>query len=1030
MNLKHRISILAAGLLVMACTSESLLDEGKKDTDPVTQDANRQEVMLTLKNSLKLQPATTRADDPIATDEENYIRSLDVYVFGSPTEIGTYTFQELHYYRADASEVKVPGVEAVPFSLLNTTEGNTTKGLLKLNKGMFVKLYCVVNRTKLYTDDLTDPAVPVVKEYPLTDFISLAQTAPGQENNHVTVGSPTEETFCKLHTQLIDPESNDGAEDNVLNIPLPMSGAYTTPVDLTDFSSAARKQISFRLTRMVARFDIVNNAAESKFTVEHVSMGNGRLGASFFPIEPLAVPDAKTDLISYPARSIEAETQQEVNVDNGTTDTTKGAFYTWPSPKDDMGYLMLKGRYQVNKTETKEVSYQIPFMQSKNGVGTYIEVQHNHRYTIAITKADEYHLDFELKVEDWGEDAAIDPYQPDNEFDKNADLKLEASSEEAYVNPETKEIVLLAADKSQADFIMGSNSVLDRELRFKEGSKHWIKDVTKDEPATRAGVSMKKLMSFAVDATQLGDDETKLLPVTVRLTNRASGESKDIIISRAVGPTLGWTPVPDVYTKFDEASNTAYFYNLDNQVLKLAVKSELRVYDDESEVTGSSLDLTKANYITADKNESADQGTNYVLTLKTAQGAIPTPADAFNVKSTASKASASVKVVLKSPEITTQEVKDFSFGTKGGSVAITATTDVNLTGVLNNYVDIAVISPEGLVDEINADDYVTGGSSWLKVERISENTYRGEKKRTILRASIKDATDMGTTPKTDGVITLKNLLDPTKTLVINVKTSLPAGPVVTRDEQAGDMSSFDHNTLKVTMFNAATQTVTLRTDSPTKVTLPATDAVDCFESFGTDLKDSHTITLKTAQTLPIATPPSIVLTNEDGGETVVTFNLISAAPSTLEKEMLKMNAGKEIYFDETVVPGPGTNARIVLLNPKATDQFQLINIVSPRGLRAGATGDPATFTNEWITIRWTTDNLGEGGTKKSSFIIDIDDIAFKAAVAAAAESAGGDGKTLPAGNYGSIVLKNVIAGGEDMVIDIKVTDTPQPEPVP
>lgn len=268
MNLKNRISILATGLLMMACTSENILDEGKKTgTDEAAQDANRQEVMLTLKNSLKLQPAETRAGDPIATDEENYIRSLDVYVFGSPTETGTYTFQELHYYRADASEVKVPNVEAFPFSLLNTAEGNTTKGLLKLNKGMYVKLYCVVNRTKLYVDDLTDADAPV-KEYPLTSFKSLVQTAPGQENNHVTVGVPTEETFCKLHTNLIDPESNDAAEDNVLNVPLPMSGAYTTPVDLTDFSSAARKQISFRLTRMVARFDIVNNAAESKFTVE------------------------------------------------------------------------------------------------------------------------------------------------------------------------------------------------------------------------------------------------------------------------------------------------------------------------------------------------------------------------------------------------------------------------------------------------------------------------------------------------------------------------------------------------------------------------------------------------------------------------------------------------------------------------------------------------------------------------------------------------------------------------------------------
>ena len=980
--------------------------------------------MLTLKNSLKLQPASsTRADDPIATDEENYIRSLDVYVFGSPTETGTYTFQELHYYRADASEVKVPNVDAIPFSLLNTTEGNTTKGLLKLNKGMYVKLYCVVNRTKLYQDDLTIPDAPVVKEFPLTDFRSLIQTAPGQENNVVTVGLPTEEDFCKLHTQLINPESDDMAEDNVLNVPLPMTGAYTTPVDLTDFSSAARKQISFRLTRMVARFDIVNNADESKFTVEYVSMGNGRLGSSFFPIKPLAVADAKS-LISYPERNVDAATQQRADEGAGTTDLTKGAFYTWPSPKDDMGYLTLKGRYQVNKTESKEVSYQIPFMQSQNGVGTYIEVQHNHRYTIAITKADEYHLDFELKVEDWSEDAVVDPYQPDNEFDKDAELKLEASSSEAYVSPVTGEIELLAAAGSQADFIMGSNSLLDRELRFKEGSAKWITDITQPmtDPHTRAGVSMKQKMSFKVDETQLGSDETKLKPVTIRLTNRASGESKDIVITRAVGPVMSWAAEKDVYTGFDAATNTAYFYNLANQELKLTANSELRVYDDASEKTGSKLDLSGASYLTADKSESADQETTYTLTLGTAQGVIPNPADVFKVTSTASKAATSVKVVLKDPEITAQEAKDFSFGPKGGSVSIGAPTEVTLTGVKNNFVNISVISPEGLVDEAKAADYVTGGASWLTVERVSEAAYRGSKKRTVLKASISDATDMGITPKTDGEITLKNLLDPTKTLVIKVNTSLPKGPIVTRDELAGDMSSYNQETRVVTMFNAVSQTVTLKTNSLTTVKLPAANVVDCFENFGNDLKDSHVIKLKTAQTLPVSTAPSIILTNEDGGETTVTFALINAAPSLLEENMLKMNAGNEIYFES--IPAEGVTPCIVLYNPKATDQFQLTDIASPRGLRAGAKGDPAEFTNGWLTIRWTTDDTATGGTKTSNFVIDVDDDAFAAAVADAATS-GGDGTHLPVGDYGAIVLKNVIAGGEDLVINIKVTDSPK-----
>ena len=64
-----------------------------------------------------------------------------------------------------------------------------------------------------------------------------------------------------------------------------MTGAYATPLDLTDFSVSARLQLGFRLTRSVARFDIVNDAATSKFTIQSVSMANGRRGVSFFPLK-------------------------------------------------------------------------------------------------------------------------------------------------------------------------------------------------------------------------------------------------------------------------------------------------------------------------------------------------------------------------------------------------------------------------------------------------------------------------------------------------------------------------------------------------------------------------------------------------------------------------------------------------------------------------------------------------------------------------------------------------------------------------
>lgn len=111
----------------------------------------------------------------------------------------------------------------------------------------------------------------------MTNFVALQQSTPGQATNTVTEGSPLETAFLTYHSPLLDAWSNT----DILLTPLPMTGAYTTPLDLTDFSVSARLQLGFRLTRSVARFDIVNDAALSKFTIQSVSMANGRQGVSF-----------------------------------------------------------------------------------------------------------------------------------------------------------------------------------------------------------------------------------------------------------------------------------------------------------------------------------------------------------------------------------------------------------------------------------------------------------------------------------------------------------------------------------------------------------------------------------------------------------------------------------------------------------------------------------------------------------------------------------------------------------------------------
>lgn len=533
MNIKNKLSILLLSCLLAACTSENEMvnpngpDEGQSD------DATRREVLLSFKNKLNLVPAQTKADDPIATAEENYIRSLDIYVFGSKEEDKNFTFQELFYYRDDAATIPGDGDWAHSFNLTATDKDNITTALLRLQKGLFVKLYCVVNRTELFITEGHGGATTVK----FTNFQPLKQSSPGQPDNTVTPGIPTEEDFQKLHSRLIDPTIDKPTEDDALQTPLPMAGSYTTPVDLTDFSVAARTQLSFKLTRMVARFDIVNDASLSKFTITSISMGNGQNGSSFFPIKTLG-----NNLITYPDRPLDEATQTTA------ASLTKGAFYSWPSPTADHGYLILKGEYAVNKTETQEVTYQVPFQQTVNGenVGSYIEVAPNHRYTIAITKADTYHLDFTLNVADWDDQEHIDEYNPDknNDFDKDAPVTLVTvgdASKGAEVFDDGSILLKPAAD-SKIAFEMGSNSVLEEKLIYKDGSAQWL--VVDEDTRTKAASMTTTYTYKTVEAALNGDDP--LLPVTIQLINPASGKRKEIIVVATEAPTV---------SKFDNGGN-------------------------------------------------------------------------------------------------------------------------------------------------------------------------------------------------------------------------------------------------------------------------------------------------------------------------------------------------------------------------------------------------------------------------------------------------------------------------------------------
>lgn len=506
-NKLYGISLFTLLLTVASCTSETEEQLQKPTPEPSGGEARR-EIMLTLKN--KLSVAQTKAGDEIATAAENKISALDIYVFGCTTENGDYTYQERFCYRENSADLPM-GETSLDLTVVGS-DGNQTTALLSLKKGLFVKLYCIANHSELI-DPKTDAA--------FNNFLPLQQSAPGQPGNTVIEGTPTEDNFKLLQSTRLDPAS----ATDILKTPLPMTGAYDTPLDLTDFSVSARLQLGFRLTRSVARFDIVNEAKTSKFTIQSVSMAKGRKGVSFFPLKVIGTTPG--DLITYPACPFEGEKANEGNC--------VGAFYTWPSPIDDGGYLILSGTFAANLTDNIPVTYKVPF--KPEGDGNYIEVSRNHRYTVNITKADEYHLDFTLDVADWTDEGTIDEYEPGGETDKDG-MTITITDGNGTYDAATRMVTMAITDDAQ--FTIEGNSTSGYYTRMyyeNDDTEHqWLTiDPAADYMPSTKTDAIQKTYTIKKNKDYMG---TKFPVAFIRFTDKISAKETVVVVQPIADPVV------------------------------------------------------------------------------------------------------------------------------------------------------------------------------------------------------------------------------------------------------------------------------------------------------------------------------------------------------------------------------------------------------------------------------------------------------------------------------------------------------------
>lgn len=404
---------MAAALMLMSigCSKVSL-DEfpetnGNGSTQVETTEEGRRLVDILIQNNLHVKKENSRAavEAPIATNAENEITAMDIYVFGSLTENGEYTYQERLSYRSDQTVQKTDDV--YPFVLVpSATNTAVSTARLSIKKGLYVKLYCVANQKELYVLDDSKHL------FNKAEFTPLKQTNPGTDKNSIeTKGTPTEKDFQSKHMMhVINPLS----QTDVIHTPLAMAGSIAGCIDLTDINENARLNVSMKLTRAVARFDIQNDKSKSKLEITSVGMSGGNATTSIFPY--VGQPDANKKPITYPVRNFIPGTTEHTAINSETG--LKSAYYTYAAPKDAM--LVLNGIYTTPSGENVKVAYNVPFENITDGNGVKVNINPNHRYTVKVNQADAYQVKLTIKIADWEDGGNLDDYIPNNKIQINA----------------------------------------------------------------------------------------------------------------------------------------------------------------------------------------------------------------------------------------------------------------------------------------------------------------------------------------------------------------------------------------------------------------------------------------------------------------------------------------------------------------------------------------------------------------------------------------------------------------------------------
>lgn len=432
MNMKHFLLLLALGGLGVSCSNDDLVDNG--GGTPSLEGRTELQVVF---SGTGASQEYTRA---IASDNENAIDKLDVYLFAAASQGGPY------YYLETWKEGTAFNPAAPSTDFQKQASGTGWKATLYPGeqKGLpWIKLLCVANNGsagsgttdgKFYTEGGATET--------LTALTAVTVNGDGNVTN---AGAATkEEDFRKSYTVALGADAATGvigytnpAKKEIA--PLLMTGEGTTKI------SGSVSKVDISLKRVMARFDIENKTSSSSLTIESVSLAQGRKSASLWNGAPTVVD--KADFATSPLMaSYQPVTFKDIPGAN--LGMLESAYYVYPGLATDESYLIIKGKYKSPVTSTQvDVTYNVPIVRTPEGAapgtpGEYIPLKANSRYKLRITDVSQSNVFGSFEVVDWTSGGGI-TIRPDNDSPVFAG---KAAFEGA--NPPTVELPVPAAPKN------------------------------------------------------------------------------------------------------------------------------------------------------------------------------------------------------------------------------------------------------------------------------------------------------------------------------------------------------------------------------------------------------------------------------------------------------------------------------------------------------------------------------------------------------------------------------------------------------